>query len=354
MKHIIMAGILCTALFCGHAVMEKQEKLSVMKELSNGINLGNSLDVHDSSASFSEPKEWETYWGNPPITEELLKAVRDRGFLTIRIPVTWGVHQDETGRIDPAWMNRVREVVDWALELEFSVILDAHHEEWVDLTPEGLERSETRLRLLWTQIAQAFSDCGEKLFFEGLNEPRMIGTDEEWTAGTKELRSAVNRLNAAFVETVRASGGNNGTRWLLLQAYGNSGEQEALEDMVLPDDDRLIVSMHCYRPFPFALDTPGTSVWNPQNTEDTEPIDQFMQCIQELFLDKGIPVVISEFGSRDKGNLDERLKWTDYFVESAKKKDIPLIWWDDGNEFRLIDRHHGNWVFDELVDLLLL
>ena len=79
-----------------------------------------------------------------------------------------------------------------------------------------------------------------------------------------------------------------------------------------------------------------------------------MQSIQELFLDKGIPVVISEFGSRDKGNLDERLKWTDYFVESAKKKDIPLIWWDDGNEFRLIDRHHGNWVFDELVDLLLL
>lgn len=350
---VIAILLLCLGAGIGHRY-QAGKGMRFVQRMNVGMNLGNSLDVvgvreYEPDASTGD---YETYWGNPATTKEMIDAIAEKGFQMIRIPVSWGEHLDGQGNIEQVWMARVTEVVDWAVEDGLYVVLDLHHESWLVPSEEKEAQTTAQLCSLWEQIADNFKDYDEHLMFEGMNEPRLAGSPEEWTAGTPELRQVVNRLNGAFVETVRASGGENKKRWLLIPAYCTSARTEALEALEMPEDSRLIVAVHAYLPYTFTLDENGAEEWREDDPGDTEEITVMMETLDRLFLQKKIPVVITEFGCIEKEDESERMAWASYYLDAARERGIPCIWWDNGNESRIFDRNSLEWN-EELTALLL-
>lgn len=325
----------------------QREGLRFVRQLGSGINLGNSLDAHSAGAYKAEPtvEDYETYWHNPPISAALLRGVKDTGFTVVRIPVSWGDHMNEKGKVDPLWMDRVEEVVREALEIGLTVILDTHHEAWLDLA--GADEAEERFIYLWEQIARRFSDCGENLLFEGWNEPRLRDSDLEWTEGSRKLRTRVNRMNQLFVETVRGAGENNSERWLLIPTYCNRIHEDAMEELTVPDK-RCIVSLHLYIPNDFCRLTKGASHWDDEGKEAQKLLAAF-DSIRECFTERNIPVIITECGCIDKDNEADRVLWVNSLRAGAERCGAACIWWDNGSDYRLLDRETGEAIFPRLV-----
>lgn len=329
------------------------EKVRFAKELTNGINLGNTLDAEGlrNYEPDADDLEFETFWGNPRITGEEFAAIRAAGFHSVRIPVTWKDHMTEDGVISAVWLDRVEEVVRMALNEELYVVLDTHHETWLDLDTARTEEICALYQKVWTQIAERFPDVDEHLIFEGMNEARLRESEHEWDAGTTEMRQMVNRLNAEFIDAVRATGGENETRYLMISPYATGVEKEALEELIVPDGN-IIVAVHMYCPYSFCQDESGTAEWSEEKTEDTAQLLETFDLLEELFLQKGIPVVITEYGCRDKENETARAAWISFFTEQANERGIPCMWWDDGGSYRLLDRGTGGWTYPGLVDLM--
>lgn len=331
---------------------KKQEHLRFAARLGNGFNLGNALDATNLWETTPNAPElsYETYWGNPSIDDTQLAAIRAAGFSSVRIPVTWEDHIDENGVISQTWMDRVAEVVDMALAEELYVILDTHHEDWLNMDTEHEAEINERYKTVWAQIAQRFADRDNHLIFEGMNEPRLRGSEHEWDAGTPELRAMVNRLNRTFVETVRETGGENRNRYLMISAYATGTETEALDDLEVPDGN-IIVSVHMYQPYSFCQDREGTAEWNPENAGDTEKIAETFAELYTRFIEQGTPVALTEFGCVDKENDDARAAWVSFYREHADS--IPCFWWDNGSSYQLLDRESGKWRHPEILDVLV-
>lgn len=326
--------------------------MELVAEMKIGWSLGNTLDAFGRTDLTSE-----ICWGNPVTTPEMIDAVVDKGFNVIRIPVTWVGHVSAPPEyeINAEWMGRVKEVVDYAYGRGVYVIINLHHEEWLYPSYENEEEIIKRVSALWKQIAEEFKDYDEHLIFEGLNEPRKIGTKVEWNGGDREGRDVVNHVLAEFVRVVRESGGNNTLRHLMIPGYGASSSKRALEAIELPEDDKLIVSVHAYIPYDFALNTAGMADWN----NATGDIDELMKLLQKEFISKDIPVIIGEFGAMNKDNDAERIAWAKYYISKAKEIGVPCIWWDnnafttDGENFGLLDRRSLTFPSEELVDAML-
>ncbi|MDF2589051.1 MAG: Endoglucanase [Anaerocolumna sp.] len=337
--------------------MRDMTSMDLVKEIKIGWNLGNTFDATGGGNTNNA----ETSWGNPKTTKEMVDAVKAAGFNTIRIPVTWGNHLGDAPeyKINPDWLNRVQEVVDYAINNGMYTIINLHHEEWHYPSYDNLDTAKTELTAIWSQIADHFKDYDEHLIFEGLNEPRMKGTEFEWNGGNEEGRDVVNQFNAAFVETIRNSAGNNPLRHLMIPNYAASSDPKVWKDFVKPEDEKIIVSVHAYTPYNFALNGGGTSTWKVDNASDTRDIDYLMQAIYDNYVSKGTPVILGEFGARNKDNLADRVAWAEYYIKSAKAKGIPCIWWDNGafvgngENFGLLNRKALTWQFPEIVDALM-
>lgn len=343
------------------ARMASLTSFDIVREMKIGWNLGNTLDSTNTALfKTSKATKWETSWGNPVTTEELIKTVIDRGFNVIRIPVSWNDHLMPGGKyeIESGWMDRVQEVVDYAYKNGAYVILDTHHESWYEPYYDNQEQASKILAAVWTQIAERFADYDEHLIFQGMNEPRKIGTSVEWNGGDKEGRDVVNALNKVFIDTVRATGGKNAYRSLMISCYAANGST-ASKSLELPEDlTHIIVSVHAYEPYNFALNLNGTGLWNNRTTE----IDSLMKLMDTLFISKGVPVIIDEFGAMtkpDEGNEQERAAWGEYYVRKAKELDIPCVWWDnglfegDGERFGIIDRNTYEWKYEAVIEGLM-
>lgn len=343
------------------ARMASITSFDIVKDMKIGWNLGNTLDSTNTTLfKTSKATKWETSWGNPVTTEELIKTVIDRGFNVIRIPVSWNDHLMPGGKyeIEAGWMDRVQEVVDYAYKNGAYVILDTHHESWYEPYYDNQEQASKILAAVWTQIAERFADYDEHLIFQGMNEPRKIGTSVEWNGGDKEGRDVVNALNNVFIEAVRATGGKNAYRSLMISCYAANGST-ASKSLELPEDlTHIIVSVHAYEPYNFALNLNGTGLWNNRTTE----IDSLMKLMDTLFISKGVPVIIDEFGAMtksDEGNELERAAWGEYYVRKAKELDIPCVWWDNGvfegngERFGIIDRNTYEWKYETMLEGLM-
>jgi endoglucanase len=339
--------------------MESMSAADVVSQMRIGWNIGNTMDASASGAlPLDPPYKCETAWGNPQVTQELIDAVLDSGFNVIRIPVSWSSHVGAAPdyEITESWMNRVQEIVDYAYNKGAYVILNLHHETWNDPYYDSEEAICDRMQKIWTQIADRFADYDEHLIFEGQNEPRKQGTSVEWTGGDQEGWDVVNAANAAFVEAVRSAGGSNPYRMLMIPGYAASSSTTALEHIEIPEgDDRIIVSVHAYTPYNFALNVNGTSSWN----NDTMDIDQLMSDLKSLFIDKGIPVIIGEFGAMNKENEAERAEWATYYLTKAKEIGVPCLWWDNGafsgsgELFGLFDRTTGEVAYPDLLEAMM-
>ena len=347
-----------------------------------GWSLGNTLDAHGNSTGFpllgggvyanTTVTVLETGWNRPVTTKAHFTTLKEAGFNAIRIPVTWYKACDVDLNIREDWMARVKEVVGYAVANDMFIILNTHHDNVLfGLHDSDIEESKNNLIKIWEQIADAFKDFDLKLAFEGLNEPRTIGSTEEWRGGTEEERANLNILNQVFVDTVRGTGGNNAERVLIVPTYAASANETAQRGFVLPEDpaiDRLIVSLHYYEPWSFALRTGSGSVktWSADNEDDTIVITRAIDLAHELFVSKGIPVIIGEMGAINRDNTDARVAWAEFYTSYARSKNIPCFWWDNGSywvlrrlswgweqTFGLLDRENTEIVHRDIVAALI-
>lgn len=341
--------------------LPENEAMSFTENLKIGWNLGNTLD---STRYMQDESVSETAWGSPMITKEMILAVKNAGFNTIRLPISWHHHMDENYKISDVWLDRVKEIVDYAYNNGMYVIINIHHDidkAYYYPTYETLDSSLEFSNAVWTQLCETFRDYDEHLIFEAINEPRLIGTDLEWWIDTntdigKEAMDCIMQTNQAFVDLVRASGGGNATRYLMTPSYCASYKYACDDLFSLPNDpaNRTIVSIHAYEPNSFALDdnmnSSGFAIGRSSRT-----IDTLMDMIYEKFTSKGIPAVIGEFGARDKENTEARITYAAYYVAAARARGITCFWWDNhavegnGELFGLLDRDTLEWIYPDIV-----
>ncbi len=336
------------ALAAEEPVPETGEELT--EQMKIGWDLGNTFDAPN-----------ETAWGNPPTTAELFETVKDLGFNTVRIPVSWSGHTDRAPEytIDETWMDRVETVVDQALEAGLFVIVNAHHDNVVYYpAPENAERAEEYLTAVWSQIAARFADTDHRLIFQTMNEPRVEGTSYEWNvdARSEDCMAAVevvNGLNQTALDAIRSGGGYNADRFVLICPYAGSPAGALLSRFQMPEDSaegRLLLSIHAYTPYDLCLDTRSAADTFTKNGQSQ--IDKMLKSLDYMYVQKGVPVVIDEMGCIDKDNAQARYDWARYYVSAAAAYGIPCIWWDNGalhttgENFGLIDRR-ASAVYDE-------
>ncbi len=322
-----------------------------------GINLGNALDSYGLE-EYKDITEFETSFHNCIIKPTLFKFIKNSGFKTVRIPVTWMDHINDDGVIEEEWMVHVGEVVKWAMDAGLYVIIDVHHDTWTVPSYENEENALSYTEKVWGQIAEYFKSYDQTLFFEGFNEPRLIGTEQEWQNGTEETYEVLNKMNACFVNTVRGTGGKNKERLLLITGYRTGADKEILDNIRLPKDSNIALSVHAYIPYEFASSKKGTNYWSSDNVEDTEPIDRMFDDLEKYSKENNIHIIMTECGALDKDNQECRLDWCRYFVSKARKSGIQLIWWDNNYPayplcgYSLMDRVNEKIVNQEIVDIL--
>ncbi len=353
-----------------HREIPDTEALAFSRNLSIGWNLGNTMDAFIDPTPADELKT-ETCWQGVLTTPELIRAVHEAGFETLRIPVSWHGHVDADYTISDAWLSRVQEIVDYAVQDGMYVILNIHHDNDLSanaLYPDSahLEQSRRYVTRIWEQVASRFADYDEHLIFQSMNEPRLVGQANEWYPNTTDPAvvdsiNCINLLNQDFVNTVRAAGGCNKTRYLSVPGYCGSPES-VLSDMFVipedpePNDHHIMVNFHAYTPYEFALKKDGTAAFTADNKSDTRDISSIFDRIYQKYIKEGIPVTCDEMGSVDKnGNLQARLEHAAYFTACARESGVPVVWWDngafagDGEIFGIIDRKTCEWLYPELV-----
>ena len=353
-----------------HYAVPENAGMNFVKELRLGWNLGNTFDAADVKTITAEHEmDYESAWCGTVTTIENIAAVKAAGFRTVRIPVSWHNHVDDADKISAAWLARVREVVDWCISMDLYVIVNTHHDnakEWYYPDSEHMERSEAFLTAVWSQLAEAFRDYDEHLILESMNEPRLVKTDYEWWLDpeNEQCRDAVNcinRLNQRFVDTVRASGGNNAQRWLLCPGYAASADGACNENFRVPEDPagKIIVSVHSYTPYHFALNKTGTKEWSLDAGSDTGEILTMMDMLYGSFVQNGQPVLIGEFGALNKDNLEARVAFSAFYTKAARARGISCVWWDNnafagpGENFGLLYRRSSTFSYPEIVQALL-
>lgn len=342
-----------------HGTMRGLTAKELIGEMTTGWNLGNSLDSIGDG---------ETAWGNPPTTKEMIDKISAQGFDILRIPATWGQHSGGAPEytVEPEFMARVKEVVDYGIDNGMYVILDIHHEpdSWLKPQSDSMDAVEPQFTALWQQISNEFKDYGDHLVFEGMNEARIKGSRNEWTGGTKDQRECINRLNKIFVDTVRASGGNNSNRLLLVSTYAQSATNDAFKGFISEYDQYTGVSVHAYTPYSFTYHSGESFETFRWDGSEKGSIKDVFGLINDQLVSKGIPVIITEYGAQRKElgdgtyNTNEVIAWLGDYLGTAKEYGIPCVWWDNnyyysGNElFAIFDRNNCDWYSKEIADAI--
>jgi len=345
--------------------------IDLVRNMKTGWNLGNTLDATGSKGLNSE-----TCWGQPKTTKEMIDTLAASGIKTIRIPTSWSNHIiDGNYTIDPNWTARVKEIVDWAIEDDMYVILNSHHDNWINesqMVPGkgyypnnvNLELSKEYLKNVWAQICLAFNDgYDEHLVFETMNEPRQRGTEHEWWTDPNcpkclEAGLCLNELNQTALDTIRASGGNNAKRFVMVPGL-RAGPDSVLKDpFKLPEDSsegRLIISVHMYSPNKFAMEAPG-DIHLTNNHKYS--VKSTFDGLKAKYIYNGIPVVIGEYGATNKDNLEDRVEWFNFFLRYSRKFGMTSVLWDNGSakpsrteseRFGYFNRKELCWYFPEIT-----
>jgi endoglucanase len=347
------------------------EALAFVKNMKVGWNLGNTFDAVDATR-LTNKLEYEWAWVGVKTTEEMIRAVKDAGFNTIRIPVSWHNHvSGDDYTIDEPWLDRVQEVVDYAVRNELYIIINIHHDmgrDFIYPTRDYLDQSKRYVGSIWSQVAERFKDYDHRVIFESMNEPRIVGHKNEWwpdpnDADIMDAVECINELNQLFVDTVRATGSNNRDRYLMVPGYCASFAGATVPGFRIPADtvdNRIIISVHAYTPYNFALQDGGIRTFDISRQSSTKDINYFMDILYDSFVSKGIPVVIGEFGARNKkDNLQDRVDFTAYYVAYAAARGMTCIVWDNhgftGSDelFGLLDRKAVEWRYPEIVEALI-
>lgn len=350
----------------------------ITSEMGAGWNLGNNFDcyVTDEDGNYIEFADFEAegIWGGRKATKELIEAIKAKGFNTIRIPCTWFQHFNEQGEIDPDWLARVHEVVDYAYDLDMYVIINMHHEQNIINAPvfndESLEKALEEMTTVWTTLANEFRDYNQKLIFEGMNEPRQTGNPlvSEWGNGSGDngyTWDYVNKLNQNFINIVRNQGSQyNKERLLMITPYCATSNQNAIMKLDIPENSgNIAISSHAYAPFDFTLRSDNLAKSEFTDSMKIE-LDNLFNSYKSIMEQKNVPIIIGEYGASNRDNMSDRIRWITYYNQLAKDAEIPTVIWDNDSLINLdssgeahgyIDRETAVWheVQEPVIDALM-
>ena len=355
------------------------EAVAMSRTLALGWNMGNHFDGYYNGpwAGENEGYPSETAWQAQVATPALFTAVKAAGFTSVRIPVSWlrmiGPAPEYT--IDEAWINRVYEVVQYAHAEGFKVIINMHHDEnhgsdntyqWQDIKnavndPALNEAIKAKIAGAWTNIANKFKDCGtDWLIMEGFNEINDggWGWSADFRADPTRQCNILNEWNQVCVTAVRATGGNNATRWLGVPSY--AANPAYVRYMTLPEDPagKLMISVHFYDPSEYTIGETQYSDWGHTGAvgkkapgSDEDHVQEVFNNLYTNYVAKNIPVYIGEFGCSSRSKTDARawefyLYYMEYVVKAAKVFGMPCFLWDNGAEGTGREQHgyfnHGD------------
>lgn len=310
-------------------IKEKSAKELVL-DLKIGWNLGNTLDAPNG----------ENSWGQPTTTEAMMIKLKELGFNTIRIPVSWHKHVSGNNyTIDKAWLDRVQEVVDYAYDNGLYVIINSHHDnDMYYPSTSNFTNAKKYIQSVWSQVSERFKDYDQHLIFEPMNEPRLAGTNNEWwfdenSHVCRDAAKYLNEFNQIFVDTVRSSGGYNSERFLMVTPYSASAYNALNQYFKMPTDtanDKLILSVHAYTPYDLVMGDGMNKVTFGRSEQNQ--INDFVDKLYEKYVKNGIPVIVGETGCINKNNPDARYQWAYYFVTKTKKSGMTIIVWDNGSD----------------------
>lgn len=315
--------------------------------LGAGWNLGNTLDAWNLPA----PEDTETCWGNPRASRELFLFLKECGFSTVRLPVTWFLHLDENGRISEAWLDRVNEVVDYAVDAGLNAVINVQHDDqdWLIADREHEKSSCEQLVRIWTQLGERFMEYDDKVIFETMNEPRVVGSETEWD-GNEEGREVVNNLNLAALKAIRDTGGNNLRRYVFITDYAASVLEENYTALEIPDDDHIIVSLHYYPSTAHRSEFKDCE--EPLRFREKREIYEKLRDFYDIFAAKGVGVCISEFGWTDRDHIENLSEKASYFVGTAGKFGFNCFVWDNGLDFGVIDRNYNSVLYPSYLEAI--
>ena len=344
--------------------------LELTRLMGNGTNLGNTMEACDTSigsAHREDPGHYETFWGQPVTTQEMITGMKAAGFDTIRIPVAWMTNASNLAQGDPtisdAYLNRVEEIINYALNADMYVIINDHWDGgWYGMF--GSESRETRNRAMeayksmWKQIAERYKEYSDYLIFEGANEEIGARFDENSPLycddsvisyyTDAEKYALANEINQVFVDTVRSTGGNNAHRFLLIPGFGTNIDQTCDDRFVMPTDtakDKLLISVHYYDPWSYCGDGQSTVKWG-----SVSDIEYMMNQLAKMdkFTQAGYGVVIGEYGVLYATELQENtLTYHRSFLDVCDLHGFQSCLWDCSAFF---DRRTGTMV-KELASL---
>lgn len=337
--------------------------LEATRLMGNGINLGNTLEACDSNVGIktNTPLSYETHWGQPKTTQAMIDGMKAAGFDTIRIPVAWmtnATHLYEGDyTIDADYMDRVEEVVRYARKAGMYVIVNDHWDGgWYGMF--GSESAETRAlameayKGMWHQIAERFRDYSDYLIFESANEELGTRFDENSALycsdsvvtylNDDERYALTNEINQTFVDVVRATGGNNATRFLLIAGYGTNIDQTCDDRFQMPKDtvdSKLMVSVHYYDPWSYCGASSAVSATKWGKVSDYEYLDQQLAKMTK-FTEAGYGVVIGEYGALpcSDGLKDNTLAYHTAFLDACTKYNLTNCLWDCSGLYKRVSQ----------------
>ncbi len=334
----------------------------LVEDMTFGWNLGNTLDVcqadRDGDGKINEHVEAgekvdETLWGNPKATKDLFTSLKKNGVNAVRIPVTWRDHMDSDGNIDREWMDRVQQVVDYAYSQGMYVIINVHHDGGGDpkfgawIIEESQNDYNTFLKKyknVWKQIAERFKNYSDYLIFESMNE---VGFDTLYNKNKADAYNLINKINQDFVDIIRATGGNNAKRHLLIAGYYTDIERTCNSLYKMPDDKagRCILSVHYYTPWDFCT-CDRKHTWGTNS--EVRQMETLIGKMKKNFVDKGIPVIIGEYAASGSD-----LSSCIFFIEKLNKLcsdyGIATFIWDSG---RQVNRKTYKWRTPQYLEAL--
>ena len=393
------------------------DQAAFTKALGLGWNLGNTyeavksngkelIDVDGKTAKYSsgetvyEMTPDPTAWGNIPMNEDLAKQIKELGFSSVRMPVGWldNIGEGPDYKIKDEWMSQIKEAVDYMVAEDLYVIVNMHSDGYHTIAGGWLycdapEEQQTEIRAkyaaVWTQIAETFKDYDEHVIFESMNEEfarkrdaeyRNFTTNEadaNWGTPDEESYENINKYNQIFVDSIRAVGGENSTRWLLVPGWntdieyteGDYGFKIPTDEKCTAPSNRIAISVHYYAPYNFVLnEATNITQWGKYylnraklDTSGAETSLKKQMARLKTFTDKGYPVIIGEFSPTDKAyadpdNTEFRRYWVENVVKYAKENGAVPVYWDNGAKgkggCRLFDRKTGKVDYPTLIEAM--
>lgn len=344
--------------------MREITTMELVRDMGLGINLGNTLESCGSWIGKNNGVSgYETAWGSPIITQEMIKGYAECGFGVLRIPVSWSNLMAEDYTIHPDYMARVKQITDWTLDSGMYAIVNLHYDNgWLSKFPTEKDECMKKYTRIWEQITEEFKDYPDTLMFESLNEEG--GWESMWnrysgsTDGKADSFNLLNEINQKFVDIVRSAGGNNPKRHLLIAGYNTDIDLTCDPLFVMPTDseNRCAVSVHYYTPPTFCIIEEDVSWGKAQSEWGTEEDVAFLRenldKLKATFIDKGVPVIIGEYGVSTGNKTPEVIRlFLSSVAKEAYERELCPVLWDITDVF--YDRHQCKFKDDLLLEQMM-